>query len=348
VTLIDRGDVGREASMANAGTMAIQNKHHWNVPAALLSVQRWSELQEDLGLDVRFEQRGGLCVANDEKDFARLKLQVESQRQQGVPLEIVTGSDLRSLAPYLGSATAASYCPLDSMSDPLRAAAAFSAKAIELGARIFTHDPVIDIQPLSDGTWITRTANQRRVTSGAIVLATGAWTAKLTRPLGFDIKVGCLIQTVSITESSPFFIPHILTHVQRNLTIKQFRSSGQVLIGGGWLGRGDIDTDTKDVDPDTLSANLRHASKTVSGLRGLRLLRAWCGFEGSSPDRVPLLGQLPGHDTAYVVACAEGGYTLGPYLGREIASWLLHGPPSADSPAASFNVRRLQATSTAA
>ncbi len=58
--------------------------------------------------------------------------------------------------------------------------------------------------------------------------------------------------------------------------------------------------------------NLRFAAGVVPALAELRIVRSWAGFEGVAPDALPLLGRLPGHDKAYIVACARGGYSLGP------------------------------------
>jgi len=49
----------------------------------------------------------------------------------------------------------------------------------------------------------------------------------------------------------------------------------------------------------------------------------------SQVDRVlPYLGRLPGHEHAYVAACARGGFTLGPLFGQLMAQLIVDGQPS--------------------
>ena len=66
----------------------------------------------------------------------------------------------------------------------------------------------------------------------------------------------------------------------------------------------------------------------VPALAELRVVRSWSGFEAVAPDALPVLGQLPGHDDAYVLACARGGYSQGPALGKLLAELMLDGTTS--------------------
>jgi glycine/D-amino acid oxidase-like deaminating enzyme len=110
------------------------------------------------------------------------------------------------------------------------------------------------------------------------------------------------------------------------------------MIGGGWQGRGDAASRRKDLDYDSLLHNVRVAAAVVPGLASLNVVRSWAGLEGATPDLLPLLGQLPGHPNVFVTACARGGFTLGPLLGRLLAELIVHG--EASMPVAAFDPAR--------
>lgn len=81
--VLERGEAGLEASAANAGTLAVQNKPLAALPAALRAVELWAGLSDRLGIDVEYERRGGFRVAHTEEDVARLEAAVRAQRDAG-------------------------------------------------------------------------------------------------------------------------------------------------------------------------------------------------------------------------------------------------------------------------
>jgi sarcosine oxidase subunit beta len=80
----------------------------------------------------------------------------------------------------------------------------------------------------------------------------------------------------------------------------------------------------KELDYERLVHNMRLAAAVVPGLAELRILRSWAGFDAVSPDALPVMGRLAGHDNAWVVASARGGYGLAPALGAALADMVLN------------------------
>jgi len=44
-----------------------------------------------------------------------------------------------------------------------------------------------------------------------------------------------------------------------------------------------------------------------------------------APDALPVIGRLGRHQHAWVLACARGGYSQAPALGRRLAEMILNG-----------------------
>jgi glycine/D-amino acid oxidase-like deaminating enzyme len=114
--------------------------------------------------------------------------------------------------------------------------------------------------------------------------------------------------------------------VRGNLTLKQQSATGKVLVGGGWSGIGDRDSGQRRLSRASIAGNARAAIATVPGLATARLLRAWTGFEGRTPDRLPVIGPLPGTANLHVLGCASGGLTLAPAAGELLAQRLCGEP----------------------
>nr|MBA2305352.1 FAD-binding oxidoreductase [Acidobacteriota bacterium] len=134
--------------------------------------------------------------------------------------------------------------------------------------------------------------------------------------------------------------------VRGNLTVKQARGTGRVLIGGAWRGEGDAATGVKRVRRDSLVGNLAWACQNIPGIARASLLRAWVGFEGRTPDKLLMCGSVGSPAGFHVLGCTGGGYTISPAAGLVAAQQILGEATSI--PIQPFEVRRLMRTSVTA
>jgi glycine/D-amino acid oxidase-like deaminating enzyme len=117
-----------------------------------------------------------------------------------------------------------------------------------------------------------------------------------------------------------------LGNVNGRLSLKQV-AGGTVLIGGGWIGRGDPVGGGTEVIPASLVGNIRLARHAVPALADARVVRVWFGLRDVYPDDRPIIGALPGIEDAYIIGCGISGFTLGPYLGKLLAQRILGHEP---------------------
>ena len=129
------------------------------------------------------------------------------------------------------------------------------------------------------------------------------------------------------TEQVPPLFSHIISHIKGKLTLKQV-DSGNVLIGGGWEGFGDLDKNIKNISYESMKGNIQYACRIIPRLNTLNLIRCWIGSEGRTPDRLPLLGHLNQFPGFYTASCAKGGFTLGPFMAKISSELILKGKPS--------------------
>jgi len=322
VTILDRGRPGAEASSANAGSIGVQNKPLPMQAHTLRSAEAWATLSDELDHDIGYERIGGMRIATSDADTAILERQRPEQEAIGIPVELFSGDALRRVAPYLGpSVLTAAYCQLDGLSNPLATNHAYLLAARRNGARLERGAGVVAIEAMEDGFVVETTVGTFH--AGLVVNAAGAWSASIAAMLGLRLPTTWALNMVSITEPHPDLIPHLVTHVRGNLTVKQHH--GRALIGGAWRGEGDPYSGEKRVNLENLKGNLAWACTAVPGLRSFRVLRSWAGVQAHSPDKTFVMGphrSLPG---AWVFTAGSGGYTLAPYLGRRMAEWMLRG-----------------------
>jgi glycine/D-amino acid oxidase-like deaminating enzyme len=334
VLVVERGEPWREASGVNAGSLAVQNKRLPLVPYARAALAEWRRIQADLG-DVGLVGAGGVRVAVYPEDVPRLAESAERQQALGVPVEWLEGDRLRTVAPWLGEGVVAgSFCPEDSFASPLLAGRVLLEGFRKAGGTVWSGTTARAAE--ADGDRLRLATDQGTLTCRTLVVAAGAWSGEVARWLGVELPVGLDVNMLTITEPADLVMDRIVTDTRGTLTLKQF-PNGTCMIGGGWRGHGDL-AGRKDLDYEALLHNFRLAARVVPGLASLQLVRSWAGLEGSTPDALPLLGRLPGHPNVFMTACARGGFTLGPLLGRLLAEHIATGEPS--MPIADFDPAR--------
>lgn len=342
VVVLDRGRPGAEASSANAGSIGVQNKPITMQAQTLRSAEAWARLGDELDHDVGYERIGGMRIATSEADVAILERQRPEQEAMGIPVEVLTDAAVHRAAPYLGpTVLAAAYCPLDGLSNPLATNHAYLLAGARHGARVVRGVGVVALEARGDGFTVETTAGALQV--GRVVNAAGAWSSSVAAMLGIPLPTTWALNMVSITEPNPDLIPHLVTHVRGNLTVKQHH--GRALIGGAWRGEGDPYTGDKRVHLENLKGNLAWACAAIPRLRGFRVLRSWAGVQGHSPDKTFVMGPHRTVPGAWVFTAGSGGYTLAPYLGRRMAEWMLDGERPDD--VASMDVARFEDASSA-
>ncbi len=160
-----------------------------------------------------------------------------------------------------------------------------------------------------------------------MLIAAGAWSAEVAAKANLHVPLFPIALTMNVSERLSPFMPHLVQHVGRRLSMKQAHA-GNVLIGGGWPARlrqknGAFDlSQPPELVPESLRGNLCAAIRTVPRTADVNLIRSWTGITAVTPDQLPVAGEFP---TMRGLFCAAGGsaFTLGPTLARLVADQML-------------------------
>jgi glycine/D-amino acid oxidase-like deaminating enzyme len=193
-TLIERGDLNREASGTNAGSFHFQIALHqltsWDAGEArarLLAEVRllvegagmWSSLEQELGASMDVHITGGLMVAETPLELQLLVDKQKIEQEAGLETSVLVGSELRSFAPYLADDLAgAVWCATEGHANPLLAAPLFALRASERGAAVRTQAGVTAVEA-HDGPSAHRftvTTTRGTIRAHRVVNASVAWS----------------------------------------------------------------------------------------------------------------------------------------------------------------------------
>ncbi|EWM50297.1 FAD dependent oxidoreductase family protein [Bordetella holmesii 70147] len=181
VLLIDGADTDYRAAKANFGLVWLQGKglnHPHYQRLSYRSVRQWPafarELQEESGVDLHYERRGGLhfCLGEAELEAraARMQAWLRQAPEVGECVSILPRDALLRRYPGLAlgpEVSGASVGELDGHANPLRLLAALQSGFQRRGGQLWGNSPVHGIRALSGGGFEVEAGTRRaRCTSG--------------------------------------------------------------------------------------------------------------------------------------------------------------------------------------
>ena len=328
VALVERDVIGGGATAAGMGHIVVMDDSEAQFALTRYSQLLWAELATSLPPPVEYERPGTLWLAADEEEMAEAERKHGFYRERGVPAALVSARQLLELEPNLRAGLAgALLIPEDAVIYPPTAAVHLSRLACDRGATLLMGSAVRQMGSgqvvLDDG---------RQLNSRILVNATGAWAPELCGGLAVKKRKGHLV----ITDRYPGFIRHQLVelgylksaHSVSSDSVAfnvQPRSTGQILIGSSRQ-YGD---ESPGVNQPILTAMIARASEYMPELGRLNAIRVWTGFRAATPDKLPLVGPIPGDDTVWLATGHEGlGITTSLATGELIASMVTGAEPA--------------------
>jgi sarcosine oxidase subunit beta len=325
VLVVDRQEVAAEpaASWASVGGIRPEDADPPELPLAREALARWPILAEELDADLEYHQVGHLLLAENEEEVARLQTLVRTRRELGfADVRFVNRQDALRLVPDLGEQViAASFNQTSGQANPRLATRAFARAAERHGATYWTHTDCLALEQTGDRVVGARTT-RGHVRAEQIVLAAGAWSHTLATAIGLQLPLRVsVLQALLSTPAPPGLLQPVLSAAGRPFSAKQL-TSGEFLLGGGWLG---------DPAPDLRSYALRSAHQEGNWATACELFppigeqqlaRAWGGLIAHSEDDLPFIGSVFEPAGLALAVGSWYGFALAPAIGRALADHL--------------------------
>lgn len=302
VTLMERGELGREASWAGAGILNPGNPKRANDTFSQLRAhgvclyRTWSErLREETGIDNGYRKCGGLELATDRDGAALLRAAARQWDEEDIRAVKMEHELLTDLEPAIaGAVRLAYYLPDMAQIRNPRHLTALVAACAERGVELRSGVPVSGFEAHRGRVKAVRTI-QGPVTAEAFVVASGAWSAALLAEAGVAVTVKPIRGQIVLLETSQLPFRRIIMHGKRYMVP---RPDGKILIGST---EEDVGFN-KSTTAGAVEELLAFACRLVPELRRAAVERAWAGLRPGNPDGLPYLGVAPGYKNLYVAA----------------------------------------------
>jgi glycine oxidase len=314
ITVVDRREIGGEASWAAAGMLApntetdTSDDFHRFGTESLEAYPSFSQaLLDETGIDIELDRSGTLCLAFSEKEAAELGDAYQKQKQKGVDVECVSSEDIRNIEPTIAHAARQGiFYPNDWQVENRKLLTALRLFAENNEIRIVEQTEVSELVT-DDRRIVGALTSAGDFDAGVIVLATGAWTSLIKigdAPMPFSVRP---IRGQMICFETGLRPLRRVVFSQRGYVVP--RADGRVLVGATVEDVGfDKDTTLEGIE------SLRDAAlEILPGLADVTITEQWAGLRPFAADGLPVLGELPGLENVFVAtAHYRNGILLAP------------------------------------
>lgn len=314
--VIEKSDIGGEASGANGGGVRQSARNLKEMPLAIESIQIYGQLHEELGMDLEYTREGNLRLCTSEEELETMRTSVENQKAADLELEMLDRKQVLDINPHIGDKVlGASFCPTDGHVNPFLVTYAFFQKAKSLGARIFTHEEVKDIRLQKNKVSAVITDKQTFETD-LVVNAAGVAGRSVANMVGLDLPMRPVFSEAMITEPYPPLFKQMIGHAKGLFYGRQTVHGS--FFWGGFVGTEQfIHREGKPLFHFIAPAISNMVIDFFPVLKDVNVIRTWSGLIAQMSDAIPVLGfteEVPGF--VFATGFSGHGFGLAPVIGR--------------------------------
>ena len=348
VTVYDRGQAGRESTWAAAGMLCPQMELRPEEESISLlgreSMTRWrgfvADLEADSDIPLHYRDEGTLFISADHDAAEQLRFLHDHQIELGMPVEWLTGDEVRDREPYIShNVVAGLVCLEDHHLDCRGLVRGLAEALVRRGGELRENTMVEGV--VADGASVQGVrVDGALVEADAVVVAAGTWSGMLD---GLDPSLKPPVrpvkgQMIMLRQPEPRVLDHCLwARSSRDFCYMTPKADGTLLIGATVEEVGY----NKDVTAGAVLDLLRAAWGVLPSVYEMPIVETWAGLRPASRDGAPILGRTEveglfmatGHfrngilfapvtadDVAHAVMTGETTETIAPYGSGRCAS----------------------------
>jgi glycine/D-amino acid oxidase-like deaminating enzyme len=321
------------ASGSTSRSQAILRMHYSNEVTTRMaweSLKVFQQFEALIGSPSGYTRTGYFLIVNADQREA-MAANVAMHKGLGVNVDIVSGDDVREIAPMLTVTDdeAFAYEPDSGYADPYLVTTGYARRARELGARIKSGAHVTGIE-VSNGRIAAVVTTDERIETANVVVAAGPWSGALLQQLGIELPIQPLRHQVVMLRRPQDRVPDhpIIGDVVHEMSARP--DVGHLtLIGLGEEEYVGPDNYNQGVDMPLVEDTCNRLIKRMPGMRDALFRGGWSGLFTITPDWHPIMDRIDGIDGLYVAVGFSGhGFKESPMIGLSMAELIVNGKAS--------------------
>lgn len=290
VLIVERSNLGAEASSAAAGMLAPQAEADSADDFFRLCCQSRDlypalaqSLQNETGIDIELETSGTLYLAFTEEDEKDLCARYEWQTSAGLAVEKLSGDLAKLLEPSISTGVrAALRFPLDTQVENRRLISALATANESLGVKVLTGVSVDSLNIKRNRVTGIETS-RGFISCETVVIAGGAWTSQVINEVLPNPRIEPVRGQMVSFEATPQIARHVI-YSPRGYIVP--RRDGRLLAGSTTEHAG-FD---KRVTAAGVQSIVTSALEITPAIASLPLTSTWAGLRPRAADGLPVLG----------------------------------------------------------
>ncbi|MDA0997040.1 MAG: FAD-binding oxidoreductase, partial [Proteobacteria bacterium] len=296
----------------------------------------YETLEEETGQSCGLHKVGGIYVAFTPERLNQFKVQKSKARYLGIDFEFISLNEAKEMNPLLNleDCLGAMYEPNEWHLDPSGVTQAFAKGARMAGGEIIRFCPVLETNPLDDGSWEVVT-EQGTLRADTLVNAAGLWAREVAALAGVRLPLQPLEHQYFVTEPIPELeaLGREIPLLHDNDGGYYLRQEGKGLLLGAYERNGkfwaesgtplDFGHELLPDDLERIEEYMLRAIKVTPCLETAGVKRVVNGPMIWTPDTVALAGPIPELRNYFVATGMIPGFSQSGGLGKALADWIL-------------------------
>ncbi len=338
IVVVERGELTGGSTHRAAGLIGQLRGTHNLTRMIMYSVELYSRLRQETGLDPDWRQVGSLRLASSPLRMEEIRRLVAQAKAFGLEVELLTPREAKALCPIIvdRDLVGGAYIPSDGRIDPSGLAYALANGARSRGCEFQTQTDVTGID-VRDGRVHAVATTHGTIRTPVVVSAAGVWSWHVGRTIGVAIPIVPIEHQYMMTV--PFGVPRDLpTFRDQDLRIYGREEVGGLLVGGyeGNPIRCGPEPIPAGLTPAAMVPNWDHfeplarsAAIRIPALNDVGIRKLMIGPEVFTPDGDFLLGESA-EVRGFYIAGGTPGIAAAGGVGKAMAEWIIEGRPSLD------------------
>jgi sarcosine oxidase subunit beta len=332
VCVVEKGWLGGGNMARN--TTIIRSNYLWDESAAIYehSLKLWEGLEEELGLDLEFSQRGVLNLAHHLGDVRSSMRRAYANRLNGIDAEWLTPDEVKAFCPIVNVSPSLRYPVMGAtlqrrggIARHDKVAWGYATAADRLGVDLVEHAEVTGFLRGPGGRVEGVETSRGMIRATKVALVAAGHTSVVASMLGLRLP----IQSHPLQALVSVLLEPVLDCVVMSNAVHVYVSQadkGELVMGAGidayngYAQRGSF---------HVIEHQLAAAVELFPVFAHAKLLRTWGGIVDVCPDASPILGPTPIDGLFLNCGWGTGGFKATPGSGWAFAETVATGEPSA-------------------
>ncbi len=321
VTILEANYLGYGATGRSFGAIKERWKDKHVTKLSIEGVKKHETLTGELNMNTLFRQEGCLTIALTDEEMESLKLDWKENQRIGVKCKFLSRDEINDRWPYINTSHIVGGCydEREGIVHPLALIWGFQENLKRLGGEIGKFSRVKGIERINSKFKLL--TEKGSLEAENVLVACSFSSKEILGKLGVNLPVKPVRKEVLVTEPMKPFLNPVIERTTNSLRVAQ-TMRGEVIGTINYLGEG---TDIMESSLDFLKCFAREATKIISCLKSLKVLRQWTGVCDETPDNKPVIGETEIENLFVAYGFHEYGVTVAPVIGELMAKLIVEG-----------------------